>query len=122
MTHRPVIYIAGPYSAETLEGIEQNIQNAETVALECWRAGWVCICPHKNTAGFHHATDIPKEVWYRGDLEILARCDALLNIDGWERSYGAILENDYATQNGILVFYAKNGIPDPDLVPVRWKK
>lgn len=82
-----VIYIAGPYRAPNAWEIEQNIRRAEALALEVWKLGAVAICPHANTRYFQGAA--PDEVWLRGDLEILRRCDAVLLTPDWERSMGA---------------------------------
>ena len=101
-----VLYIAGPYDhQDPIHGIQENIINASRVALEYWRQGWAVICPHMNTAGFHHVKDIPPETWIQGDLEILARCDAILMIPGWTKSSGAKAERDYALEHGIEVLY-----------------
>lgn len=111
---RPVLYISGPYfSADHIHGTEGNILNASKIALEAWRKGWAVICPHKNTAGFHHATEIPHQVWLDGDLAILLRCDAILMIPGYNRSTGARMELDVAETTGIPVYYyEKNGVPE----------
>jgi nucleoside 2-deoxyribosyltransferase len=85
-----VIYIAGPFRAANAWGIEQNIRRAEALALEVWRLGAACICPHTNTRFFQNAA--PDDVWLKGDIEIMLRCDAVLLTDDWERSSGARAE------------------------------
>jgi len=85
-----IVYIAGPYRATTEYGVYRNIQEAERVALEVWKAGYAAICPHKNTAFFGGAC--PDSVWLEGDLEILRRCDAVLMLTGSSSSQGATAE------------------------------
>lgn len=97
-----VIYIAGPFRGKDHWEIEQNIRVAETLALEVWRLGAACVCPHTNTRLFQGAA--PDEVWLNGDLEILRRCDAVLLTPDWERSSGARAEADFALENGIPIF------------------
>lgn len=97
-----IIYIAGPYRAPTEYGVYCNIQKAERVALEVWKAGYAAICPHKNTAFFGGAC--PDSVWLEGDLEILRRCDAVLLMDGWYYSGGAIAEYREAVRIGLPIF------------------
>lgn len=108
-----VLYIAGPYDdrQDPIHGVQENITRASRIALEYWRQGWAVICPHMNTAGFHHAKDVQRETWIEGDIEILSRCDAILMIPGWARSPGAKAERDYALEHGIEVIYYPNQPP-----------
>ena len=97
-----VVYLAGPYRADTEYGVHQNIQRAESLALEVWRLGAVCICPHKNTAYF--GGSLPDSIWLTGDLELLRRSDAVLLAGGWLDSEGSRTEKACATELGIPVF------------------
>ena len=97
-----VVYLAGPFRAANSWDMEQNIRRAETLALEVWRAGMACICPHANTRFYQGAA--PDEVWLNGDLELVRRCDAMLLTPDWIRSTGASAEKAFAEQNGIPVF------------------
>lgn len=97
-----VIYISGPFRADNSWEVEQNIRRAEALSLEVWRNGMVAICPHANTRFFQGAA--PDEVWLRGDIEILLRCDAVLLVPGWEGSVGTRGEVEAAEKRGIPVF------------------
>ncbi len=97
-----LVYIAGPYRATTEWGVVQNIRRAEALALAVWKLGAACICPHKNTALFGGSA--PDELWLKGDLEILRRCDAVLCSDDWQTSAGAGGEVKLARELGIPVF------------------
>lgn len=97
-----VVYIAGPFRASSSWGIELNIRRAEELALLAWTAGFAVICPHANTRFYQGA--LPDEVWLDGDLEILRRCDAVLLVDGWEKSKGTAGEVAVAREEGIPVF------------------
>lgn len=112
----PLLYIAGPYSdhEDPLHGVEHNILIASGIALKAWERGWAVICPHKNTSGFHHRTDIPEQVWLCGDIAMLLKCDAILMIPGWMQSHGAVGEWKVAKDHGLKVFdYEITGIPAP---------
>ena len=98
-----VVYIAGPFRGPSAWDIEENIRRAERLALEVWRMGAAGLCPHTNTRFFQNAA--PDHVWLDGDLELLARCDAMVMTPDWERSSGARAEHDFAKARGIEVFY-----------------
>lgn len=97
-----VIYIAGPFRGSNSWEIECNIRRAEVLALEVWRAGYAALCPHTNNRYFTGAA--PDDVWLRGDLELLKRCDAVLTTEDWHRSAGARNEVDLALRLGIPVY------------------
>ena len=100
---KKVVYVAGPFRGANAWEIEQNIRRAETLALEVWRLGAACICPHANTRFFQGAA--PDDVWLEGDLELVRRSDALLLAPRWERSRGATGEVAVAQTHGIPIFY-----------------
>lgn len=104
----PVVYIAGPFRGPSAWDVESNIRRAETLALEVWRLGAAAICPHTNTRFFQGAA--PDEVWLKGDLEILRRCDAVLMTPDWEKSSGAQAERDDAEEHGISVFHSLDSL------------
>jgi hypothetical protein len=104
-----LIYIAGPYRDKRGEWfVKQNIENAEEAALFVWKNGGVALCPHKNTSGFGGAAD--DNVWLEGDLALLSRCDAVLMVEGWEKSGGARAERDFAINSDIPVYTSYDGI------------
>jgi len=98
-----VVYLAGPFRGKDHWEIAENIRNAERLALEVWKMGAACLCPHANTAHFQNAA--PDEVWLNGDLEMVLRCDAMLMTPDWQRSSGATTERSLAMQHRIPVLY-----------------
>ena len=44
-------------------------------------------------------------MWLKGDLAILAKCDAMILTEDWERSEGAVAERELALEHGIPVFH-----------------
>lgn len=99
-----LIYVAGPFRGANSWEMECNIRRAETLALEVWKAGMACICPHTNTRFYQGVTE--DNVWLDGDLEILRRCDAILLTPDWTRSYGARAEAQFAVARKIPIFYS----------------
>ena len=109
-----IIYLAGPIRPKRDQTLEGNVAKAKAVALELWKAGYTVISPHANS-------DLPilladKEVessrWLRGDLEIIARCDAVVVLPDWEQSAGTKMEITFAEIRDIPVTYY------PDLPPL----
>jgi hypothetical protein len=103
MTKKPIIFISGAFRGKpNIEwNRQQNIRAAEAAALEVWRLGGIAICPHKNTEHFDGAA--PDDVWLDGDLQILARCDAILLIGHWWDSKGATREQAFAITHNIEI-------------------
>lgn len=97
-----VVYILGPYRASTEWEVTQNIRRAEAAALAVWSMGMCALCPHKNTAYFGGAAD--DSIWIEGGVELVRRCDAVLCIDGWERSAGSQVEHRAAVAAGVPVY------------------
>ena len=96
-------YVAGPFRGKSHWEIHENIRNAERLALEVWRLGCACICPHTNTIHFQDAA--PDDIWLEGDLAILKRCDFVLMTPDWQCSQGATAEHAFARKYAIPVFY-----------------
>lgn len=103
-----LIYVAGKYSGE----VDTNIAEARKVALALWDAGHAVICPHLNTAHFEQDCRATYEQYLEGDLNMVARVDALVMVPGWEESKGARGEHDYAQELYIPIYYY------PDVPPI----
>lgn len=89
-----IAYVGGPYRADSIHATGCNIRAAEKVAVELWRMGWAVLCPHLNSAFLDGA--VSDERFLAGGLAIMARCDALVLIEGWRNSKGATAEREYA--------------------------
>ena len=101
-----VLYISGPFSdPDPVHGIPRNVLQASEAALLAWREGWAALCPHKNCAGFEHAEGIPYETWLAGELELLARSDAICMVGHWTGSRGACREYRLAREIGLPVYH-----------------
>jgi len=96
-----VIYVVGPYRAETEYQVTQNIAMAEALAVTAWLEGFAVICPHKNSS--HFGGLCSDEVFLEGYKEILRRCDGALTCWGWQNSEGSIAEVKLANELGIPV-------------------
>jgi hypothetical protein len=107
-----LLYVAGPYRADTPEGVAVNIQRAREVAIAIWEAGHYALCPHLNTARFEVDCHVPDQAYLDGDIVMLSRCDGIVMVPGWGSSDGAGAERRYAIHHGIPVYhYPHPGIP-----------
>jgi hypothetical protein len=106
-----IIYTAGPYRGDGWNAVFENIVRARTAARKLWLRGWAVICPHANTL-FMDGPEIPAVSFIEGDLEIIARCDAILMLPGWERSEGSRMEYSRATELRMPVYLSVEEVPD----------
>ncbi|WP_328186942.1 DUF1937 family protein [Marinobacter sp. OP 3.4] len=109
----PLVYVAGPYRAETREAVAQNVAAARHVGRLCVRRGWFPVMPTVNTALFDH--DFPgladDQFWLDGTLALMKKCDAVVLVDGWQYSSGAKGEIDEAHRLGIKVYNSAGELP-----------
>lgn len=109
-----LVYVAGPYRAETREGVAQNVAAARHVGRLCVQKGWFPVLPTVNTAHFDH--DFPgladDQYWLDGTMEMMRRCDAVVLVDGWQYSSGAKAEIEEARKMGLKVYMSSNVLPE----------
>ena len=105
-----IIYISGPYRADTESEVFDNIMNAKDVAKQIWRLGAIALCPHLNTMFFGGI--LPDEEWLIGDLILLSRCDAVYMMAGWKTSEGSIREYHHAEELKIPIFELPSKLVD----------
>jgi len=116
-----LIYVAGPYSDASGElDIDKNIAKAMGIAKELWMAGHTVICPHGNSAHLDN-DQMTNEDWVKRDLNIVAVCDAMVMVPGWEKSKGSVREQQFADDNKIPV-YEYPEVPDLHPTEVRCPK
>ncbi len=98
-----IAYIAGAYRSDSIYEINLNIQTAEQMAVHLWQRGFAVICPHKNSAFLDGC--VKDEMFLKGYLEILKKCDVMFMLPGWEKSEGAIAEHSLAVSLSIDIIY-----------------
>jgi hypothetical protein len=95
------VYISGPIS-----GLPDGNRDAfEGAAFQLRYHGFEAINPHEiGDAIPKHPEQISWADYMRADLKAMMDADALLSLDGWAGSRGALLELDICRQLGIPVF------------------
>lgn len=111
-----LLYVAGAFTSQSQELLDDLTKQADIIALEAWRCGWSVISPHKNCLGYMPDEDMDYQKWMNALVAQISRCDALLLLPGWEHSKGVQMEVRFAKEFGIPVYdYAVSGIPEPEI-------
>ena len=110
LSHPKRIYIAGPMTGLP----EHNFPAFHAAAARFREAGWEAVNPAENFGG---QTDMPRETYLRADIILLAQCEAIALLPGWEESRGAKLEYLLARELGMAVLDAETLQP-PERLPL----
>lgn len=97
------VYISGPMTGRDEAEHKRHFWQAERV-LQGMRH--VAINPERLGEAY---PQIDYGTLLRMDLELLAGCDGIYMLQGWEQSTGAMKEHDKAVDLGLVVMYEKEG-------------
>lgn len=108
------IYLAGP-----MTGLPQfNFPAFHEAAARLRAAGWRVVNPAENFGG---RTDLPQQSYMRADVVMLAQCEAIAMLPGWQESRGAQLEYLLARELGLEPVDAETleALENPPLASVK---
>jgi len=94
------IYVSGPMTGLP----NHNFPAFHAAAARLREAGWEVINPAENFGG---RTDLPRETYLRADVILVAQCEAMALLPGWQESRGAKLEYLLARELGMPVLDAE---------------
>ncbi len=94
------IYVSGPMTGHA----DFNFPAFHAAAARLREAGYEPINPAENFGG---RTDLPRETYLRADVILLAQCEAIAMLPGWEESRGAKLEYLLARELNMPAYDAK---------------
>lgn len=116
---RPIVYVAGPYSAKSKDLRDMHIQDADRVGRELLAKGYAVIVPHNMSRDWEYDERFTHDDFMEADLALLERAQimVLTTID-WTHSKGTCIEVDWARENGITVYGSVENVPDAcDIMP-----
>lgn len=99
-----VIYIAGKFRGPDAWAVEQNIRRAEERGFDVAQMGASPLIPHTNTRFFNGT--LTEQFWLDATLAAMLKCDAVLTVDNWSNSQGAIEEVRVARERDMPVFHS----------------
>lgn len=98
-----LLYIAGPITPSyQYPDMRANVDRAREVGLRWFKRGYSVFIPHCNNDGWK---GVLYEEYMETGLCILAKCEGIVMMKGWEWSKGAVREHDRANQLGKVVFF-----------------
>ena len=100
------VYVAGPYSANSVLDVLKNIGRGEKACADLFAMGYAPFCPWHDKS---FVTDRPDDEFtvsqfYEYSLAWLKVSDAVVLLPGWENSKGTLKEIEVAKEVGIPVF------------------
>jgi len=102
------LYIAGPYSADNVITVLNNMRKGMRISTEAFLAGFAPFCPwldYQYTLMLREGESLTVPDYYGYSNAWLEVSDGILLIEGWENSKGALAEKVLAEKLGIPVFY-----------------
>lgn len=99
-----VVYIAGKFRGANDWERTKNCDRARDLSFAVAELGAFPWCPHSNTR--HFDGTLTDEFWLAGAIESMYRCDAVITVDNWGASQGAIEEVRLARERDMPVFHS----------------
>ena len=106
------IYCAGPYSANNVLEVLQNIGRGEKIAAELFANGYAPFTPWHDKDFCFQLPDHEFTVkqFYDYSIAWLEVSDAVFLVPGWEKSKGTLAEIEIAQKMGIPIFVDFQGL------------
>ena len=113
LQRRPIVFVTGPYSAATGDGVKQNLQRAIEMGRKVFQKGYFALVPHLLVRDFYAPNDTSGPFSYEAlmqfTLAMVPKCDALLLYD---HSPGADREWRLAESLGKPVYFDVHDLPN----------
>ena len=99
----PLVYVAGPYRAQTEHEVWDHIMEARAVGIEINRLGGFAIVPHLLGLLMGGVLADPLQ-WLRYDLTLLSKLNAAFFMPSWKDSEGARVERRFCQVSGLPIY------------------
>ena len=109
-----LIYVAGAYSADTPEGIQENVDRAVVAGKALLKKGHYVIVPHAMTHKWDLDTDLTWDCFMDNCITLLRKSDAILMLEDWQDSTGSRIEEHNARLRRMMMFYSLDEVPTVD--------
>ena len=106
------VFVSGKYSAENRDLIEKNVIEARELGAKLMKLGYQPYVPHTLYDLWDEVEDLNWDAFMDNTLAWLKECDAILMMDNWKESPGAVIEHDRALDFGLPVFYSINDLQE----------
>ena len=109
-----LIYVAGAYSADTPEGIQENVDRAVAAGKALLKKGHYVIVPHAMTHNWDLDTGLSWDCFMDNCITLLRKSDAILMLEDWQDSTGSRIEEHNARLRRMMMFYSLDEVPTVD--------
>ena len=102
------IYVAGPYSADNVISVLDNMRKGMSLSKDVFLAGFAPFCPwldYHFTLMLKHGEKLTVEDYYNYSMAWLEASDAILVLPNWQSSKGTVMELERAKELSIPIFY-----------------
>jgi hypothetical protein len=102
------VYVAGPYSANNVIEVLENIRRGQRASVEILLAGHEPFCPwldYQFQFMLREGENLTVKDYYRYSMAWLEVSDAMVILDGWQNSKGTLAEVDCAQKLGIQIYH-----------------
>ena len=106
--NKPVVYVAGLFSnGDTLSKKEQdkNRNLLRYYSLLFMKKGYAVISPIENDQWAYDLGLLTYDDVIESDLAVIAKCDYVFFVPGWEDGHGTVIEHKFAEENDIPILY-----------------
>ena len=106
--NKPVVYVAGVFSkGDTLpkEEQEKNRNLLRYYSLIFMKKGYAVISPIENDQWAYDLGLVTYDDVIETDLAVIAKCDYIFLVPGWEKGHGTVIEHKFAEENDIPIWY-----------------
>lgn len=106
------VYVAGPYSADNVLTVLQNIGRGQRMARELWELGFATFCPwfDKEFVIGNPDAKFTVQQFYDYSMAWLEVSDAVFLLPNWQTSKGTLAEFNRAHDLGIPIFETIAGL------------